>query len=154
MAQALGTQLSCLSLGPRAALPRRAPAPFSSSPAARPQQHRRLAVQAVAAAEAPSSRPTPSHAGAADTYAVVEIGGHQLIVEEGRWYNVNRLEADPGSKLALGRVLALKHEGQFRVGQPYLEGVRVEAEVLEELKGDKVGAEEKVGGWNGERRGL
>jgi ribosomal protein L21 len=23
---------------------------------------------------------------------VVEIGGHQLIVEEGRWYTVNRLE--------------------------------------------------------------
>jgi hypothetical protein len=22
----------------------------------------------------------------------VEIGGHQLIVEEGRWYTVNRLE--------------------------------------------------------------
>lgn len=34
----------------------------------------------------------PSYAGVTDTYAVVEIGGHQLIVEEGRWYSVNRLE--------------------------------------------------------------
>lgn len=34
----------------------------------------------------------PSYAGVRDTYAVVEIGGHQLIVEEGRWYTVNRLE--------------------------------------------------------------
>ncbi|KAL4854180.1 50S ribosomal protein L21 [Chlorella vulgaris] len=100
-----------------------------------------LAVSAVAAPEAvaaPSSKPEPSHSGAADTYAVVEIGGHQLIVEEGRWYTVNRLEAEPGSKIQLGRVLAHKAGGKFSVGQPYVEGVKVEAEVLEELKGPKV----------------
>jgi len=39
-----------------------------------------------------TKNPEPSYAGAADTYAVVDIGGHQLIVEEGRWYTVNRLE--------------------------------------------------------------
>jgi ribosomal protein L21 len=35
-------------------------------------------------------------------------------------------------------VLAHKSGGSFAVGQPYLEGVKVEAEVLEELKGPKV----------------
>ena len=50
-----------------------------------------------------------------------------------------RPQAEPGSKIQLGRVLALKHGGKFNVGQPWLEGVRVEAEVLEELKGPKVG---------------
>jgi len=69
---------------------------------------------------------------------VVEIGGHQLIVEEGRWYTVNRLEVAPGAKINLGRVLALKHAGKFHVGKPYLEGITVEAEILEELKGPKV----------------
>lgn len=47
---------------------------------------------------------------------------------------------EPGSKIALGRVLAFKNGGKFSVGQPYLEGVTVEAEVVEELKGPKVGA--------------
>lgn len=47
-------------------------------------------------------------------------------------------QAEPGSKINLGRVLALKEGGQFHVGQPYLEGITVEAEVLEELKGPKV----------------
>lgn len=99
---------------------------------------------------------------------MVEIGGHQLVVEEGRWYTVNRLEVsctrrtsrtglplvlscsdgnlplppavqvEPGSRIQLGRVLALKQGGTFSVGQPYLEGVTVQAEVLEELKGPKV----------------
>lgn len=69
---------------------------------------------------------------------MVEIGGHQLIVEEGRWYTVNRLQAEPGSKIQLGRVLAIKHDGKFHVGQPFLEGAKVEAEILEELKGPKV----------------
>lgn len=52
------------------------------------------ALPAPAAPEAPAaaSRPEPSYGSAADTYAVVEIGGHQLVVEEGRWYTVNRLE--------------------------------------------------------------
>lgn len=44
------------------------------------------------AAPASPSKPERSYANPADVYAVVEIGGHQLIVEEGRWYTVNRLE--------------------------------------------------------------
>lgn len=47
---------------------------------------------------------------------------------------------EPGRRIQLGRVLALKSGGKFSVGQPYLEGVAIEAEVMEELKGPKVGA--------------
>ncbi len=80
----------------------------------------------------------PSYDAPAATYAVVDIGGHQLIVEEGRWYTVNRLDVPDGSVIELGRVLALKHNGEFKVGQPYLDGVKVTAEILGEEKGDKV----------------
>jgi hypothetical protein len=48
-------------------------------------------------------------------------------------------QVETGSKIRFGRVLALKQEGKFTVGAPYLEGAAVEAEVLEELKGPKVG---------------
>eukprot|EP00877_Chromochloris_zofingiensis_P006108 jgi/Chrzof1/1750/Cz10g19180.t1 len=47
-------------------------------------------------------------------------------------------QADVGSKIKFGRVLALKSEGNFTVGQPYLDNVAVEAEILEELRGPKV----------------
>jgi ribosomal protein L21 len=35
-------------------------------------------------------------------------------------------------------VLAHKAGGEFKVGQPYLDNVAVEAEILEELRGPKV----------------
>ncbi len=49
-----------------------------------------------------------------------------------------KMQAEPGSRLQLGRVLALKDEGVFTVGKPYLESVVVEAEVLEDAKGPKL----------------
>lgn len=48
------------------------------------------------------------------------------------------VQAEPGSKIQFGRVLAHKSEGDFNVGRPYLENVTVEAEILEELKGPKL----------------
>jgi len=45
---------------------------------------------------------------------------------------------EPGSKIEFGRVLALKSGDKFEVGKPYLEGVSVQATVLEELRGPKV----------------
>lgn len=50
------------------------------------------------------------------------------------------LQAEVGSKIKFGRVLAAKSAGKLTVGKPYMEGVTVEAEVLEELRGEKVGA--------------
>lgn len=69
---------------------------------------------------------------------VVEIGGNQLFVEEGKWYNVNRLNAEVGSQIKLGRVLALKEQGKFTAGRPYLENATVEAKLLEECRGPKI----------------
>lgn len=48
------------------------------------------------------------------------------------------MQAEPGSTIKLGRVLAHKAGGKFTVGQPYLANVEVEALVLEELKGPKL----------------
>ena len=58
----------------------------------------------------------------------------------------------PGSRIQLGRVLALKQGGQFSVGQPYVEGATVEAEVLEELQGPKVRAVGWAGGAEDQQR--
>lgn len=69
----------------------------------------------------------------------IELGGQQLLVEEGRWYSTDRLAAAAGSTIALGRVLAVKSGGAFRVGTPYVEGAVVEATVLDDaVKGPKL----------------
>merc|ERR1719235_569985 len=73
-----------------------------------------------------------------DKYAVIEVGGVQKIVAEGRYYTCNRLQAEVGSRLLFGRVLAAKSNGHFHVGTPWMENVTVEAEILEEYKGDKI----------------
>ena len=45
----------------------------------------------------------------------MEIGGSQLIVEEGRYYSVNRLGVEEGATIAMGRVLAVKDGSDFKV---------------------------------------
>ena len=65
-------------------------------------------------------------------YAVVELGGSQVIVEVGGVYDTNRLEAEPGSIIKLNRVLLVKSQGNndLRLGKPYVEEATVEAEVV------------------------
>ncbi|KAK9818015.1 hypothetical protein WJX72_005717 [[Myrmecia] bisecta] len=96
------------------------------------------AVAIEAETSSSDNTPTPSYVSISDKYAVIDVGGTQHLVEEGRWYTCNRLKAEPGSKIQFARVLALKSGGQFQVGRPYLEDVKVEAEILEELKGPKL----------------
>lgn len=92
------------------------------------------------AADAPviTSKPSSSYVSTSDKYAIIDVGGVQHLVEEGRWYTCNRLKATPGDVVSFGRVLAVKQEDVFHVGRPYVEGVTVEAEVIEDLKGPKV----------------
>ena len=101
--------------------------PFTASrPACRP-------VLCQAAASEGPARPTtarkahPSLLTQAppEKYAVVELAGTQLFVEEGKWYTVNRLAADVGSKIKLGRVLFMKNGKDYAVGRPYLETANV-----------------------------
>ena len=85
-----------------------------------------------------TSKPSSSFPTTTDKYAIVDVGGVQHLVEEGRWYTCNRLKASPGDVVSFGRVLAVKDEDVFHVGRPYVEDVTVEAEIIEEFKGPKV----------------
>ena len=100
---------------------------------------------AAAAAAAPGAEskpaprnPSPLSTAPPATYAVVETSGQQLFVQEGCWYAVNRLPVEVGTQIKFGRVLAVKQDGKFNVGRPYLENATVEAKVTEELRGPKV----------------
>lgn len=70
-------------------------------------------------------------------YAIVEIAGQQFKVETGRTVYVHLLNADEGSKVTFDKVLLTENEGKVSVGKPTL-ATKVEATVLEHLKGDKV----------------
>ena len=48
------------------------------------------------------------------------------------------MQAEPGQTIQLGRVLAVKDDGKFSIGKPYLENAVVKAEIVEDLKGPKL----------------
>ncbi len=71
-------------------------------------------------------------------YAIVDVGGSQLKVEQGRSYFINRLALDEGEKVTFDKVLLVDNEGDIKIGKPLVEGAKIEASVMEHLKGDKV----------------
>lgn len=71
-------------------------------------------------------------------YAVIETGGKQYRVQEGDTLFVEKLDLEVGESVAFDKVLLLSKDGVLQVGKPYLEGVKVEASVLEQGKGKKI----------------
>lgn len=71
-------------------------------------------------------------------YAIVEIGGHQVWVEEGQYFITNRIQTTPGSNLFLNRVLLVNKNGKLTFGHPYVENAVISGLVMEHLRGSKV----------------
>jgi large subunit ribosomal protein L21 len=72
-------------------------------------------------------------------YAVVKIGGRQYRVSEGDVLFVDRQHEEPGNAMTFDEVLMTNDtEGQINVGAPFIEGAAVKAELLEQVKADKV----------------
>lgn len=71
-------------------------------------------------------------------YAVVEIGGRQVIVEPGKFYDVNYIDVDPGDIITLNRVLFLSNSNSFNIGYPCLHNIIVKAKVLRHIKANKL----------------
>jgi len=70
-------------------------------------------------------------------FAVVEIAGHQYQVEENDELAVNNLDTQTGKKIKLNKVLLFAND-KVEIGQPYLKNRVVEAEVINNLKGEKI----------------
>ena len=71
-------------------------------------------------------------------YAIVEIAGQQFKVAKDQQIFVHRLNQKEGDKVAFDNVLLVDNDGKVKVGAPSVKGAKVEATVLEHLKGDKV----------------
>jgi large subunit ribosomal protein L21 len=71
-------------------------------------------------------------------YAVIETGGKQYRVSPGQTVEVELLPAEPGSSVALDRVLLVSADGKTLVGQPTVPGASVVATVAREGRGKKI----------------
>ena len=71
-------------------------------------------------------------------YAILEIGGKQYKVAPKDVIEVNKLDEEAKSKITLDKVMLLVDGKKVEIGQPYVEGANVEAEVVEQTKGKKL----------------
>ncbi len=71
-------------------------------------------------------------------YAVVDIAGQQVKVEEKATYYVPKLKEDVDKSVTFDNVLLFSDDKTTTVGTPSVKGATVKAKVLEHLKDDKV----------------
>ncbi|MEX0285640.1 MAG: 50S ribosomal protein L21 [Paracoccaceae bacterium] len=70
-------------------------------------------------------------------FAVLKTGGKQYRVQSGDQLRVEKLAADAGETIQFNEVLMLGGDSPV-VGAPLVEGAAVQAEVLDQIKGDKL----------------
>ena len=71
-------------------------------------------------------------------YAIVNINGIQTRVTPDEVLEVARLTGEPGQKLTFENVLLLSNGDTITVGQPYVKGASLTAEVVDHLRGPKL----------------
>lgn len=71
-------------------------------------------------------------------YAIIKTGGRQYRVTPGQMIEVEKLEVTPGDSITLDQVLLVADGETIKVGQPLVEGARVQAHVVNQLRHRKV----------------
>lgn len=71
-------------------------------------------------------------------YAIVEIAGQQFKVEKNQEIFVHRLDGEPGKNVEFDQVLLVDNDGQVSVGKPVVAGSKINATIMDHLRGDKV----------------
>jgi large subunit ribosomal protein L21 len=70
-------------------------------------------------------------------YAVLRTGGKQYRVENGAVVDIEKIPGDKGASIKFEEVLLIGDEASVKVGQPLVSGASVNAEIVEQTKGEK-----------------
>ena len=71
-------------------------------------------------------------------YAVIEAGGKQHKVELGQILEVDLMQEKSGTDYSFENVMLYVDGDEVKIGQPYIENAKVVAEIVEEVKAEKV----------------
>lgn len=74
----------------------------------------------------------------AKDFAVVSIKNSQEMVSEGDEISVAKLVGEPGTKISFDEILLTNINGKIEIGKPTVKGVKIEAEIVEQHKAEKV----------------
>ncbi len=71
-------------------------------------------------------------------FAIIETGGKQYQVSEGRYVDIELLENDVESKIVFENVVMLVNGKKSKVGQPFVKNASVEGSIVKHDKTKKV----------------
>lgn len=71
-------------------------------------------------------------------FAIVKIGNSQEIVSKGSEILVHRIAGEPKTKLTFEEVLLKNTKDGVVVGAPFIKDAKIQAEIMEQTKGEKV----------------
>ena len=71
-------------------------------------------------------------------YAIVETGGKQYQVEEGRYVDVELLGEEKDAKVVFDKVVMIVNGKKSKVGQPYVANAKVEGTILKTDRAKKI----------------
>ena len=72
------------------------------------------------------------------TYAIIEASGKQLLIEPGKFYDLNYIPGEPGDVIKFNRVLFFSDNQTLKIGMPCLNSIVIEAKILKHFRGRKV----------------
>lgn len=70
--------------------------------------------------------------------AVIEACGRQYHVEPNMELDIDLVESPEGEKLEFSKVLLIRADGKTVVGNPYIDGAKVIAQVVKHYRGRKI----------------
>lgn len=71
-------------------------------------------------------------------YAVVKTGGKQYKVSVGSIIEIDKLKSEKDKAVVLENVLLWVSDGEVKIGNPFLSGIKVKAKVIDHIKGNKI----------------
>lgn len=71
-------------------------------------------------------------------YAIIKTGGKQYRVQKDDVIEIEKLPVEAGETVTFDEVLAVNNDGEMSIGTPVVEGAKVDAEVIEQGKSDKI----------------
>jgi large subunit ribosomal protein L21 len=71
-------------------------------------------------------------------YAIVEDGGKQYKAVIGESIDVDRYLLEVGEEIDLDRVLLISDGENVKVGKPFIQGAKIQATVIAQVKGPKI----------------
>jgi large subunit ribosomal protein L21 len=89
-------------------------------------------------AKVTEKKAAPKVAPKSEKFAVIKTGGKQYLVEEGRFYEFEKLEVEEGGDVVFEEVLLISDKGSVKIGEPFVTGSKVTGTMQKQFKDDKV----------------